>query len=445
IGGLPFASAQAAELTMATTLQENLDNVVYISCGFFYDDEFEFYASGSGVVIGENTILTNAHVAMYIDYLGDAYLYDVCLGGIAPNSYTAPDYEFYIDVVAYEYNDYYDYAFMEAYDIIDDEVVEYKFDSSVTYGNPDSLVHGDELTMIGYPGIAGSTITTTQGIVSGFNGHNWIKSDAVIDFGNSGGGAFDALGNLIGLPTAVVAGELNSFSYIQNLNAIIEREFGDEVIQRDYETLYTVDNIVCVLDIGCFNFGEGEEAELSVEENGTEGLETVSPEQAESPSASGFEVLEGQYDPSQHDEALIDRMTGQILLQVEAHGEAYYLRPDDELRYYMADGAVAYEMMRYFGLGITSLNLSLIPEIETPTDMLNTSSVCSSNKLANQVKGKILLDVERHGEAYYVYPDTCRRIYLKDGAAAYEIMRFLSKGITNNDLAKIPTGTQIIK
>ncbi len=128
---------------------------------------------------------------------------------------------------------------------------------------------------------------------------------------------------------------------------------------------------------------------------------------------------------------------GYILLQVQDNGEAWYVDPTSFKRYYMKDGPTAYEMMRTFGLGITDSDLSQIPSVADTTAMNNSSSICSYNSLANKLKGKILLQVQQNGEAWYVYPKTCRRIYMKDGAAAYEIMRFLGLGITNADLSKL--------
>jgi hypothetical protein len=55
-------------------------------------------------------------------------------------------------------------------------------------------------------------------------------------------------------------------------------------------------------------------------------------------------------------------MAGKIFLQVEDHGEAWYVNPDDGKRYYLKDGDYAYEMLRKFGVGITNENLKSIPE-----------------------------------------------------------------------------------
>ncbi len=65
---------------------------------------------------------------------------------------------------------------------------------------------GDAITVLGYPGVGGDTMTLTTGRYSGttrLEGQVWIKTDAQIAPGNSGGPAFDARGRLIGVPTAV--------------------------------------------------------------------------------------------------------------------------------------------------------------------------------------------------------------------------------------------------
>lgn len=137
--------------------------------------------------------------------------------------------------------------------------------------------------------------------------------------------------------------------------------------------------------------------------------------------------------------SLVERMKGRILLQVEDHGEAHYVHPETGERYYMKDGPTAYEMMRAFGLGIADADLSQIPEADDEDSMLDSSSVCASNALAARLRGRILLQVEKHGEAFYIHPDKCRRIYMRDGASAYRIMRKLSLGITNSDLSRVPS------
>ena len=122
---------------------------------------------------------------------------------------------------------------------------------------------------------------------------------------------------------------------------------------------------------------------------------------------------------------VLSRTRGYVLLQVEQHGEAWYVHPTDNARYYMKDGATAYQMMRAFGLGISNADLVRLQNGNTT--------------LINQLRGRILLQVEAHGEAFYVHPRTGEAIYMQNGASAYEIMRFHSMGITDSDLVTIPS------
>lgn len=79
---------------------------------------------------------------------------------------------------------------------------------SVTLGDVNRLTPGDPLAIFGFPGLGGYTITVTSGVMSGWlgedgvaGGRSWIKTDAAIRPGNSGGGVFDATGQLVAIPT----------------------------------------------------------------------------------------------------------------------------------------------------------------------------------------------------------------------------------------------------
>jgi hypothetical protein len=178
---------------------------------------------------------------------------------------------------------------------------------------------------------------------------------------------------------------------------------------------------------------------------------------------------------------LTQRLSGTILLQVEANGEAWYVDPVTLTRSYLKNGEVAYSALREFGLGIKNADLNKIPvgvekrfsDIDTDADGLsdkledglkidstkadtdgdgisdgqevltnNTNplgpgSLIYDTALITRLKGRILLQVESHGELWYLNPKDGKRYYMKDGDAAYQIMRFLSLGITNNDLSLI--------
>jgi len=102
--------------------------------------------------------------------------------------------------------------------------------SVIPVGDADDLELGDELSIFGYPGIGQGTITLTEGKVSGFVEEEgvsytraWIKTDAAISGGNSGGTAVDADGSLVGIPT--LASEVD-VRYIADTN-------GDGVIDEN--------------------------------------------------------------------------------------------------------------------------------------------------------------------------------------------------------------------
>ncbi len=82
----------------------------------------------------------------------------------------------------------------------------------IELGDSDVPRSGDTIFIHGFPGVGGiDSLTTTRGIVAGFEVARvqgteqriWIKTDAQISRGNSGGIATDENGRLIGVPTAV--------------------------------------------------------------------------------------------------------------------------------------------------------------------------------------------------------------------------------------------------
>jgi len=56
-----------------------------------------------------------------------------------------------------------------------------------------------------------------------------------------------------------------------------------------------------------------------------------------------------------------------------------------------------------------------------------------NQSFANQQKGKIFLQVESHGEAWYINPMDGRRNFLARPADAFNIMRQLGMGVSNRD------------
>jgi len=119
---------------------------------------------------------------------------------------------------------------------------------------------------------------------------------------------------------------------------------------------------------------------------------------------------------------LANRLSGKILLQVEENGEAWYIYPEDKKRYFLGRPADAFSVMRELGLGATH-------------DFITSHTIYPSHVL-----GKILIDVDDHGKAYYINPNDKKAYFLGRPADAFSVMREQGLGITNIDLRKIEVG-----
>ena len=64
----------------------------------------------------------------------------------------------------------------------------------------------------------------------------------------------------------------------------------------------------------------------------------------------------------------------------------------------------------------------------------------AQTSLAEKLSGKILLSVDENGEAWYVSPSDLNRYYLGRPSDAFNILKRLGVGISNDNLEKIPTG-----
>lgn len=177
--------------------------------------------------------------------------------------------------------------------------------------------------------------------------------------------------------------------------------------------------------------------------------------------------------------SLASDLSGKILLQVEANGEAWYVNPDNEQRYFMGRPSDAFALMRELGVGISNDNILRIQVAEanfegadqdndglsdriedafgTDKTMADTDKdgegdfsevVRGQNplglrgpgidqSLSRQLHGKILLQVEANGEAWYVNPADSKRYFLGRPADAFSVMRNLGLGISNQNLAAI--------
>ncbi|MEK7557939.1 MAG: hypothetical protein AAB530_01885 [Patescibacteria group bacterium] len=179
---------------------------------------------------------------------------------------------------------------------------------------------------------------------------------------------------------------------------------------------------------------------------------------------------------------LAQKLSGKILLQIESHGEAWYINQADQKRYSLGRPTEAWTIMRNLSFGITNENLLKIPvgvinanapdndkdglsnNLESAlgtnpddsdsdkdgyndlTELKNNyDPLCPNNlplpidiNFTKQHLGKIFLQIENKGEAWYINPTDKKRYFLGRPEDAFAVMKKLSLGITNKNLNKIP-------
>ena len=133
---------------------------------------------------------------------------------------------------------------------------------------------------------------------------------------------------------------------------------------------------------------------------------------------------------------MYNRTKGYIILKVEDYGKAYYVNPAFESMYYLGRPDDAFTIMREQGAGISNQDLQKIPVADNycPPYLTTCDYPGAYNtSFAGKHSGKIFLQVENNGEAWYVNPADNTRYFLGRPADAFKVMRNLSLGISNHD------------
>lgn len=90
---------------------------------------------------------------------------------------------------------------------------------------------GDKMFILGYPAVGGSSMTVTEGIISGFEGSfsEWIKTSAQIAAGHSGGLAVLAQnGCPLGIPTLAYSNALR----VENIGRVLSYGFINDFLNQ---------------------------------------------------------------------------------------------------------------------------------------------------------------------------------------------------------------------
>lgn len=175
-------------------------------------------------------------------------------------------------------------------------------------------------------------------------------------------------------------------------------------------------------------------------------------------------------------------LEGKIFLQVEKNGEAWYVNPEDQKKYFLGRPRDAFDIMKNLGSGISNNDLKKIPigldhmsgedsdkdglpdfleeaigtdknsadsdndgykdkeELENGYNPCGKNKLETNNEFINDHLGGIFLQTENNGEAWYVNPGDKKRYFLNTPSHAFAIMKNLGIGATNETIADIPTG-----
>jgi hypothetical protein len=195
------------------------------------DNDFEFFSLGSGTAMNEmGLILTNHHVVE-----GDSrngYMNDEALAFIAvpPTDLRGEAVLKYYGTIVKSDGEL-DLALVQIIGLVDDPEAPLPENlglPAIQYGNSDDLMIGDEINMFGYPSLGGNTPTYTKGTVSGFldddrDGiYEWVKTDAELNQGNSGGLSTNDQGLFVGVPTAGNTDEIGKIGLVRSGNIALD-------------------------------------------------------------------------------------------------------------------------------------------------------------------------------------------------------------------------------
>ncbi|MFA6393885.1 MAG: hypothetical protein WCW25_03380 [Patescibacteria group bacterium] len=183
-------------------------------------------------------------------------------------------------------------------------------------------------------------------------------------------------------------------------------------------------------------------------------------------------------------EYFIERLSGRIILQVESRGEAWYLNPANLKKYRLGQQPDFFEAIKKAGIGITDADIKKIPigliaetgiidrdadgvpdkledalgtnpdnrdsdsdGYDDKTEIINGYSPLDRKKtvldpiFSKKNAGRIFLQVENKGRAWYVNPLDNKKYLLSDAEDILAVVKRLGLGITNENFSKIVTSS----
>lgn len=268
---IAFFVVTSVFLTVYSALAVTKNEIQSIVQIIVFNDKDEAVSSGSGVVIdGDGDVLTNFHVLQ--DAIEkEGWWLTVCVTADPKR----PPICGYLTVKLMNYSKPLDLALLQFAQIKDkdNQFVDFKqylADNQLYVdhvkidraANAEMVELGDVVQTLGYPTVGGTNITYTKGIVSGFEEMGlddgtsipwYIKTDAKVNPGGSGGGAFDTNDNFIGVPSAVSGGPGN-IGYVISLpivNYFLDKTLGSPAAPDAASTSTDITTVPALTDAYC--------------------------------------------------------------------------------------------------------------------------------------------------------------------------------------------------
>jgi len=180
---------------------------------------------------------------------------------------------------------------------------------------------------------------------------------------------------------------------------------------------------------------------------------------------------------------LFARLAGRLLIQTESRGELWYVSAVDGRRHLIGSPDELHSLYRTEGLGAANALIRRIPlardfasgpdadgdglpdaledaigtdrmradtdgdgftdanEVRAGYDPTGPGRAVTDVRLARRLMGRILLQVESRGEAWYVNPSDGLRYYLGDPRETKPFLGKLALGIGNRDLTALPSAS----
>ena len=126
---------------------------------------------------------------------------------------------------------------------------------------------------------------------------------------------------------------------------------------------------------------------------------------------------------------------GKVLVETDNKSKIWYVDPLKKEKYPLNSESDAVDVMKKVGVGISNKDIN---RIKLPTSKYSN---WRDYTFAKNLSGRIFVQVQDKGQAWYIDPINFRKYYLGSGKNALNILKSLSIKAKSSEINKIKTGT----